>query len=145
MARNRDEDYTDRPRRRREDEDEEDQPPPRRSRRYDEEEEDDPPVRRRYEEDEEEEDYDPRPRRRPLRPRRAQLTGMDSFFTSTNIVVLVLFSCFCSGLAVILGIVGLATCKDERAKSNALIVTIIGAIVAVGSFIARLAAALSSR
>ena len=62
-----------------------------------------------------------------------QLSGIDGMFANTNIVVLILFGFCCNGIALILGIVGLITCKDEVAKRNALIVTIIGGIItAVG-------------
>jgi hypothetical protein len=59
------------------------------------------------------------------------LTGMDGLFAKTNIVLLILFGFCCNGIALILGIVGLITCKDPRAKQNALIVTIIGAVISV--------------
>jgi len=52
-------------------------------------------------------------------------------FANTNIVLLILFSFCCNGIALILGIVGLITCKDELAKRNAMIVTIIGGIITV--------------
>jgi hypothetical protein len=52
---------------------------------------------------------------------------MNGFF-NTNIVILIIFSFCCGGLAFILGIVGLITCTDPVAKRNALVVTILGAI-----------------
>jgi hypothetical protein len=54
---------------------------------------------------------------------------MDALFANTNIIVLVIFSFCCNGIAQILGIVGLVVCKDPKAKSNAMTVTIISAIV----------------
>jgi hypothetical protein len=94
---------------------------------------DDPRSRRRRDDD-----YEDRPRRRDdddddydVRRRPAKLSGMDGFFTNTNIVVLVLFALCCNGIALILGIVGLITCTDEVAKRNALTVTIIGGIITV--------------
>jgi hypothetical protein len=54
---------------------------------------------------------------------------MDALFANTNIIVLVIFAFCCNGIALILGIVGLVTCKDPKAKSNAMTVTIIGGIV----------------
>jgi hypothetical protein len=60
-----------------------------------------------------------------------RLTGMDGMFGNTNIIVLLIFAFCCNGIALILGIVGLITCTDPKAKQNALIVTIIGAIVTV--------------
>jgi len=54
----------------------------------------------------------------------SELTGLDGMFAKTNIVILVLFGICCGGVALILGIVGLVTCKDPRAKRNAMIVVI---------------------
>jgi hypothetical protein len=65
----------------------------------------------------------------PRRPRR--LTGLDGMFANTNIVALILFGFCCGFIALVLGIVGLATCKDERARQNALIVTLIGGAMTV--------------
>jgi hypothetical protein len=62
---------------------------------------------------------------------------MDGMFANTNIVLLVLFGFCCNGIALILGIVGLITCKDEIAKRNALIVTIIGGIITVLGVVAQ--------
>jgi uncharacterized membrane protein len=69
----------------------------------------------------------PDPYEEPRAP--AQRTGMDAFFGNTNIVLLIILAVCCNGIAVILGIVGLITCKDPQAKNNALIVTIIGGII----------------
>jgi hypothetical protein len=68
----------------------------------------------------------------PLPP--AQRTGMDAFFGNTNMVLLIVLAVCCNGIALILGIIGLITCKDPVAKNNALIVTIIGGIIAVTGF-----------
>jgi hypothetical protein len=54
---------------------------------------------------------------------------MDGMFAKTNIVVLILFGFFCGYIALILGVVGLFTCQDPRARQNALIVTIISGIL----------------
>jgi hypothetical protein len=96
---------------------------------------------------EDEYEDDDRPRRRrdddddgPRGSQSKQLTGMDGMFANTNIVVLILFGLCCGEIALILGIVGLAVCKDEKAKQNAMIVTVISAIltvVHVGATIAR--------
>jgi hypothetical protein len=65
--------------------------------------------------------------------------GLDGMFANTHIVFLILFAFCCNYLALILGIVGMLTCTDPRAKQNALVVTIISAIVAfsgtAGSFV----------
>src|SRR5262249_38426446 len=104
----RDDDFTDEPPRRRRDDDFDDE---------------DRPRRRRRREDEDDDDDD-RFRRRGSR----QLTGMDGMFANTNIVALILFGLCCGDIALILGIVGLAVCQDERARQNALIVTCISAV-----------------
>jgi hypothetical protein len=54
---------------------------------------------------------------------------MDAFFGNTNMVLLIILSVCCSGIALILGIIGLVTCKDPVAKNHAMIVTIIGGIM----------------
>ena len=64
---------------------------------------------------------------------------MDGLFANTNIIVLVLFSFCCNGIALILGIVGLVTCTDAKAKSNALTVTIIAGIVTALAVIGQVA------
>jgi hypothetical protein len=61
-----------------------------------------------------------------------ELSGLDGMFANTSMPILIIFAFCCSGIALILGIVGLIVCTDEKAKSNALVVTIIAAIVAVG-------------
>jgi hypothetical protein len=65
------------------------------------------------------------------------LTGLDAMFANTNIVLLVLFGLCCNGIALILGVVGLITCKDPKAKQNAMIVTIIGGIITALGLIAQ--------
>jgi hypothetical protein len=60
--------------------------------------------------------------------RRSPPSGMDGFFLNTNMVVLVLFGFCCGIIALVIGIVGLAICKDPDAKQRALIVTIISGI-----------------
>jgi hypothetical protein len=91
-------------------------------------------------------DYDNKPRRRDDRddddggPRSRpvqQLTGLDKTFHDTNIVVLILFALCCNGIALVLGVIGLITCKDETAKKNALIVTIIGGIITALAVVGR--------
>ena len=56
--------------------------------------------------------------------------GLDGMFANTHIIFLILFAFCCNPVALILGIVGMLTCTDPRAKQNALVVTIISAIVA---------------
>lgn len=60
-----------------------------------------------------------------------QLSGLDGAFAGTDIVILVIFSFCCGGIALILGIIGLCVCKDPRARKNALILTIINFVFMV--------------
>jgi hypothetical protein len=94
-----DDEYTDEPPRRRDDEYGDRPPPDRRDEDY----VNYPDVRRR--------------------------TGMDAFFSDKNLALLILLSVCCNGIALILGIVGLAACKDPRARHNALVVTIVSGII----------------
>jgi hypothetical protein len=68
---------------------------------------------------------------------------MDAFFGNTNMVLLIILAVCCNGIALILGIIGLITCKDPVAKNNALIVTIIGGIITALAVFANIAASLS--
>ena len=80
---------------------------------------------RRYDDDDDLDDL-------PIR-RDAPLTGMDAFFANTNTVVLVIFGLCCGCIPLVLSIIGLAICKDEKARSNAtllLIVSIVGVVAA---------------
>ena len=90
---------------------------------------DEPPRRRRDDDDADR----PRRRREGEGPDVRRRTGLDAMFADTNIVALILFGLCCSGIALILGVVGLATCTDPKAKQNALIVTILGGISTVFS------------
>ena len=110
MARRRDEDDYDRPRRSRRDDDEDVRP--RRSRR----------------DDYDDEDDDDRFRRR--RPKR-EMGPLDAMFRDTHIIVLVLFGLFCNGIALILSIIGVCTGKDPTGKSNAMILLILSLMVTV--------------
>jgi len=56
------------------------------------------------------------------------LSGLDGMFANTNMAILIIFGCCCGGIAAILGLVGVLTCTDPKAKSNATIVMIIGAV-----------------
>lgn len=130
MARQRDDDegYSeDPPRRRRRDEDEGYSEEPARRPRRDDDEEDDRPRRRRRRDEDDEDDYEARPRRK-RRDVARELTGLDATFANTNIVMLVLFACLCGDIALLLGIIGLFACSDEKARTNALIVTCVSAV-----------------
>jgi hypothetical protein len=65
-------------------------------------------------------------------PPPAQMSWLEQQFANTNIVILIIFSVCCSGLAAILAAVTYFTGTDPKAKQNALIVMIIGAICALG-------------
>ena len=70
--------------------------------------------------------------------RKREMGPLDGMFRDTSMVVLVLFACCCNGIALILGIIALATAKDPTAKSNALTVTIIAGIVTFLAVIAEI-------
>ena len=53
-------------------------------------------------------------------------------YSSTNVILLVLFGAICSGLALILSLVAYFTGKDAKAKSNALIVIVVSIISSIG-------------
>jgi uncharacterized membrane protein len=60
---------------------------------------------------------------------------MDKQFSQTSMVVLVIFALCCGIIALIFGLIGVATCKDPVAKKNATIVLVIGLIMtALGVF-----------
>ena len=75
----------------------------------------------------------PEPYEEPPVP--VQRTGLDAFFGNTNMVLLIILAVCCNGIALILGIIGLITCKDPVAKNNALVVTIIGGILTALGFV----------
>jgi hypothetical protein len=80
----------------------------------------------KYDDDDLDDDLD------DLRPiRKNTLSGLDSTFATTSFPLLILFGVCCSGIALILSIVGLATCKDPTARKNATIVLIISIIFVV--------------
>jgi hypothetical protein len=64
----------------------------------------------------------------PSVEKKQPLSGLDRFFANTNIVILVIFAFCCGCIPLVIGIIGLISCKDAKAKSNAMIVTIVAAI-----------------
>ena len=71
-------------------------------------------------------------------PPPSELSGMDKFFSNTDLaVVLIIFSFCCCPLAgLITGGIGMATCKDPKAKQMAmicLIVSIVGLVIGLGA------------
>jgi uncharacterized membrane protein len=68
-------------------------------------------------------DYDDRPRGT------GEFGPLDKMFRDTNVVILVLFGLCCGVIAAALGLVGVLTAKDPKAKSNATLVLIIGGVM----------------
>ena len=60
-----------------------------------------------------------------------QMGWLEQQFANTNIVILVIFGICCGGIAAIIAAIAYFTGTDPKAKQNALIVMIIGAIMAV--------------
>ena len=98
---------------------------------------DDRPRRRRRDDDDDDADDRPRRRRRDDdydddRPSRSgDLGPLDKMFRDTNTVVLVLFGCCCGVIAFILSLICYLTAKNEKAKSNAMLVLIISGVMTV--------------
>jgi hypothetical protein len=82
-------------------------------------------MAKKYDDDDEDDDDMPSVRKKE------PLSGLDGFFANTSTVVLVIFAFCCGTIALILSIIGLITCKDETAKSNARLVLIITGIIHV--------------
>ena len=53
---------------------------------------------------------------------------LDKLFRDTNVVILVIFGICCNWIAAILGLIGMLTGKDEKAKSNARLTLIVGVV-----------------
>ncbi len=83
--------------------------------------------------DRDDDDFDDRPARSG-----GAKGPLDGMFANTNIVILVLFAVCCNGIAFILGLIAFLTAKDPTAKSNAMIVTIIGGIITALGIIAQI-------
>ncbi len=67
-----------------------------------------------------------------------ELGPLDKMYRDTNMIVLIIFGVCCSGIAAILSAVCYFTAKDSKAKSNALIVMIVGAVVVILWFVLRI-------
>lgn len=76
---------------------------------------DDRPRRRR------DDDYEDRPKE--------QLGPLDKTFRDTNVVILVIFGACCALIGLPLGLIGMLTAKDEKAKSNAKLVVIVSGVM----------------
>lgn len=106
-------------------------------------------MARRRDDDYEDDDYEDRPRSRRRdddddyddapRSRGGEKGPLDKMYADTNIVVLILFGCCCNGIATILSLIAYLTAKDPKAKSNALIVLIIGGVITVLGIVAQIA------
>jgi hypothetical protein len=59
-----------------------------------------------------------------------QLSGLDRFFVENFILAIVLSVC-CNVVGLVLSVLGVLTCKDPKAKSNALICLIVWAVLHV--------------
>jgi hypothetical protein len=57
-------------------------------------------------------------------------------YRDTNIVILVLFGCCCGLIAFVMSLVCYFTARDEKAKSNSMVVIIISGIMMVLNIIA---------
>ena len=84
----------------------------------------------RERDDDYEDDADERPARRT---KSSQLSGdlgpLDKMYRDTNIAILIIFGVCCSCIASILSAVAYFTAKDPKAKSNALIVMVVGIVM----------------
>jgi hypothetical protein len=68
--------------------------------------------------------------------KKKELSGFDGMFSNTSMPILVIFAFCCNGIALILGVIGLVVCTDPKAKSNALVVTVIAGITtAIGTVV----------
>jgi predicted PurR-regulated permease PerM len=70
---------------------------------------------------------------RPVAPGGRPTGGMDGFFANTPLAIIlavVLFFC-CWPIGLVLGIVGVATCKHPDAKRNAMIMLALSAVAVV--------------
>ena len=83
----------------------------------------------RERDDDYEDDADERPARRSRNSENSgDLGPLDKMYRDTNIAILIIFGVCCSCIATILSAVAFFTAKDPKAKSNALIVMIVGII-----------------
>jgi hypothetical protein len=87
--------------------------------------------RRGRDDDYDDDDYDDRPRSRS-----GEKGPLDNMYANTNIVVLILFGCCCGLIAFVLSLVAFLTAKDPKAKSNAMIVMIVGGVVMILNIVA---------
>ena len=70
-----------------------------------------------------------------------ELSWIDKTLKDTHIAVLIIFGLCCGLGAIILGIIGLSSCQDPVAKSNAKTLLIIGVVMLVVGIVLQVVAA----
>ena len=80
---------------------------------------------------------------RPSRGASGELGPLDKMYRDTNIVILVLFGLCCGLIAFVLSLIAYFTAKDPKAKSNALIVIIVGLVMTAVGIILQLTGAIA--
>lgn len=87
-------------------------------------------MARERDDDVDDRDDDDRPRRRSGGGGNSELTGLDKFFANTPVAIIlaIVFFCFCSLAGVILGGIGVFTCKNPDSKRNATIMLVLGVV-----------------
>jgi hypothetical protein len=80
---------------------------------------------------------------RPSRGAVGELGPLDKMYRDTNIVILVLFGLCCGLIAFVLSLIAYFTAKDPKAKSNALIVIIVGLVMTAVGIIIQLTGAIA--
>ncbi len=88
----------------------------------------------RERERDDDDDFDDRPSRSS-----GAMGPLDGMYKNTNIVVLILFGLCCGLIAFVLSLVAYLTGKDPKAKSNAMLVMIIGGILTAIAIAAQIA------
>ncbi len=85
----------------------------------------------RERDDDYEDDAEERPARKNKSGGGGDLGPLDKMYRDTNIAILVIFGLCCGCIAFILSAIAFFTAKDPKAKSNALIVMIVGIVLSV--------------
>lgn len=98
--------------------------------KYDVDDDDDRPRKKRLDDDYDDDDDAPR-----IKKSRKDRGFFDKTFADTSIVVLILFGFCCGWVALILAIIGVVTCQDEKARRNATIVLVVSIVMVILSFI----------
>jgi len=69
---------------------------------------------------------------------------IDRQFANTSILIVVVAACFCQPLMLIFAIIGLCLCKTPKAKRNALIITVLSAVLMTAYLVLGIVSALSN-